>query len=64
MKTAVGSFLDSFTHGRGHYCSCEEGHDLDCVITGLSRAATPHVYLSTVFDETPCGTACVQLATG
>jgi hypothetical protein len=25
---------------------------------GLSRAATAHVYLSTVIDETPCDIAC------
>ncbi len=34
------------------------GHDLNYVVTGLSRAATPHVYLSTVIDETPCDVAC------
>jgi len=31
---------------------------LNYVVTGLIRAATPHVYLSTVIDETPCDIAC------
>jgi len=53
IKTAVGSFLDSFTHGRGHYRPGEEGHDLNYVVMGLIRAATPHVNSSTVIDETP-----------
>jgi hypothetical protein len=34
------------------------GHDLNYIVTGLSRAATPHVYVSTVIDETPCDIAC------
>jgi hypothetical protein len=33
------------------------GHDLNYIVTGLIRAATPHVYLSTVIDETPCDIA-------
>jgi hypothetical protein len=35
----------------------KRGHDLNYVGTGLIRAATPHVYLSTVIDETPCDIA-------
>jgi hypothetical protein len=33
-------------------------HDLNYVVTGLIQAATPHVYLSTVIDETLCDIAC------
>ena len=57
IKNAVG-FLHSFTHGRGHYRPGEEWRDLNYVVTGLIRAATPHVYSSTVIDETPCEMAC------
>ena len=34
------------------------GHDLNYVVTGLIRAATPHIYLSVVIDETLCDIAC------
>jgi pimeloyl-ACP methyl ester carboxylesterase len=46
------------THGRGHHIREKRGHDLNYVVTGLIRAAMPHVYLSTVVDETPCDIAC------
>ena len=35
----------------------KRGHDLNYVLTGLMRAATPHVYLSTLIDETLCDIA-------
>jgi len=57
IETAVGCFLDSFTHGRGHYRRGEGWRDLNYVVTGLIRAQR-HVYSSTVIDETPCDIAC------
>jgi retron-type reverse transcriptase len=46
--------LDALTVGTRHPAA---PHFLQ---TGLSRAATPHVYLSTVIDETTCDIACVS----
>ena len=63
VKQAAGGFSDSFTLGRRHYPS-EKGHDLNYVVRGSIRAATP-TSICPQWSTRP-GDICqrVQLATG